>query len=882
MPRKPQFRVFVVLGLALGLLVVVSISLAAPTRVSAVSTSLVVSQVYGGGGNASAPLTNDFVEIFNRGATSIDLTGWSVQYASATGSAWQVTNLSGTLAPGHYYLVQEAAGSGCSGNPCGSPLPASDVTGSIAMSASSGKVALVHGVTPLTGACPTDPQIVDLVGYGTANCSEGSASAPTLNNTTAALRTNGGCTDTDNNTLDFTTGAPTPRNMAASPTTCSETSTTATPTPTGTGQSATPTPTATGQIITATPTATAQALTTTPSPTATLGATTTPTGTPMSSRIHDIQAAAHLSPLQGVRVSNVSGIVTALRGNGFYMQDPEPDADERTSEAIFVFTSSAPTVAIGDAVLVTGTVTEFRSGGSSGTTNLTTTELANPGLSVQVVSSQNPTPTPVIIGAGGRMPPTLVIENDSTSGNVETSDVFDPAQDGLDFYESLEGMLVQVNNAVAVGPRSDFSSNREIPVVGDSGVNAGLRTPRGGIVIRPDDFNPERIILNDLIVGGPTLPVANVGDTFPGAITGVIDYSFGNYKLEVTNLPTLVSGNLPREVTTAPASNDVSVATFNVENLDPTDPPAKFATLADLIVNNLKAPDLVAVEEIQDNSGPADNGVVDASQTYAMLITAVQAAGGPQYQYRQIDPVNDQDGGEPGGNIRQGFLFRTDRGLSFVDRAGGTSTSATTVVCNTGPHLSASPGRLDPTNPAFTTSRKPLVGEFMFRGTQLFAVANHFNSKGGDQPLFGRYQPPSLSSETQRHQQAQIVHDFVASVLACDANANVLVMGDLNDFQFSETLHILEGATPLLVDLVDMLPANEQYTYVYQGNSEVLDHVLVSQHLRPAVTGFDVVHVNAEFATRASDHDPSVAHLAVGPAYRLYLPLILRDELLRP
>lgn len=847
------------LGLVLALLLA-SNALATPLPANAVSNTLVVSQVYGGGGNTGAPLTHDFVELFNRGTTTVDLTGWSVQYASATGSSWQVTMLSGTVAPGHYYLVQEAAGASCGGGPCGSAPPPSDVSGSIPMSASSGKVALVQGMTALTVACPSDPQIVDFVGYGTASCAEANTPAPTLNNTTAALRANSGCIDTDSNGADFTTGAPAPRNTASAPTSCSASS--VTPTATATGEA--PTATATG----ATPTATGS-----PS------ATPTPTGTVLAVRIHDIQGASHLSPLQDQSVANVQGIVTALRSNGFYMQDPLPDADERTSEGIFVFTSTSPSVTIGNAVKVSGTVVEFRPGGSSGTTNLTTTELAGPGLSVQIVPLLPPTPTPIVIGIGGRLPPTQVIEDDSTTGNVETGDVFDPEQDGLDFYESLEGMLVQVNDAVAVGPRSDFGSNREIPIVGDNGTHAGLRTPRGGLVIRPEDFNPERLILNDLVAGGPTLPLADVGDTFPGPTVGVIDYSFGNFKLEVLSLPAKVDGGVARETTTPTGSSELAVATFNVENLDPTDPPAKFASLADLIVNNLKAPDLVAVEEIQDNSGPTNDGVVDAAQTYALLIGSIRAAGGPAYDYRQINPVNNQDGGEPGGNIRQGFLFRTDRGLSFVDRPGGTSTSAATVVCNATPQLSASPGRLDPTNAAFTTSRKPLVGEFQFRGTSLFAVANHFNSKGGDQPLFGRYQPPTLSSEVQRHQQAQIVHDFVSSLLACDANTNVLVLGDLNDFQFSETLAILKGSPPVLSDLIDTLPADEQYTYVYQGNSQVLDHMLISPHLQLSVRGFDVVHVNAEFADQTSDHDPSVARLdLLRTEYRLYLPFLVKNQ----
>src|SRR5262249_27512226 len=152
----------------------------------------------------------------------------------------------------------------------------------------------------------------------------------------------------------------------------------------------------------------------------------------------------------------------------------------------------------------------------------------------------------------------------------------------------------------------------------------------------------------------------------------------------------------------------------------------------------------------QDNTGVRDDGTVDASTTWSLLIAAIETAGGPTYEYRQIDPVNDQDGGAPGGNIRQGFLFRTDRGLSFLDRPRANATTANIARgSGAGTRLLYSPGRLDPTTPAFITSRKPLAAEFVFNGRHFFVIANHFNSKGGDDPLFGRHQPPVRSSEVQ-------------------------------------------------------------------------------------------------------------------------------------
>jgi len=883
---------------------------------AAVSTTVVISQVYGGGGNANAQFTNDFVELFNRGGASIDLSSWSVQYTSASGTGNfglntnLITPLAGSLAPGHYLLIQEAAGA----TPA-APLPAPDVTDAtpINMSATGGKVAVVNTTTPLGcngGSTPCSAAalatIVDLIGYDGANFFEG-APAATLSNMTAALRKNGGCMDTDNNFADFEALVPAPRNTSSPLHFCTGDNapgvTATSPLANATdvsfntnigitfsepvdvstawytiicatsgshtaAQSGGPTTFSLDPAVdfvfseSCTVTVLASEVTdqdTVDPPNNMLGdyvfSFTTEATPPPPTFIHDIQGAAHISPLVGQTFGNVPGIVTAKRSNGFNLQDPNPDSDPATSEGIFVFTSSAPTsVTIGDALRVRATVSEFRPGGAA-TANLTTTELVSP--KVTVLSHANPLPPATVIGIGGRMPPTSIIEDDATTtGNVETSGVFDPANDGLDFYESLEGMLVQINAPVIVGPTNSFN---EIPVLPDDGRWAGPRTAHGGILYSYGDGNPERIIVDDGIV--PIPPGLNVGDHFAGSVTGVVDYNFGLFMVELTQSPIRVPGTLTKETTILPTVNELTVATFNVQNLDPGDGSAKFNNLASLIVNNMRSPDLIAVEEVQDNNGAIDNGVVDPAVTISTLITAISNAGGPTYSYRQINPVNDQDGGEPGGNIRQIFMFRTDRGLSFVDRPGGDSTTPTTVTSASGtPQLSFSPGRIDPTNTAWNSSRKPLAAEFQFDGQRLFVIANHFNSKGGDQPLTGRFQPPTRSSEVQRHQQATIEAGFVQQIRAIDPNANVVVLGDLNDFEFSETIRSLEAAG--LTDLYDTLPLAERYSYVFEGNSQTLDHILVSGSLADRST-LDVVHVNAEFADQASDHDPSVARIVL-------------------
>ena len=774
--------------------VVAFLALASPFSAGGVSPDVVISEVYGGGGNSGALFANDFVELFNRGGSAVSVAGWSVQYASASGTTWLVTTLSGSVQPGHNYLIRLAAGT--SG---GAALPTPDATGTTNMSATSGKVALVTNATALGcgSTCHAAAGVRDFVGYGSANDFE-AAAAPTASNTASDARTNPNA-DGDNNAADFAVGAPNPQNSSGD---------------------------ACGY----------------PSP-----------------RIRDIQGAAHLSPRSGQAVTGVRGVVTARSGNGFWYQDPCPDTSPATSEGLFVFTSGAPTVSVGQEIAVSGTVSEFRSGGAT-SANLTTTEITSPSITTL---GTKPVPAPAVIGTGGRVPPTTVIEDDASGGNVETSGTFDPASDGIDFYESLEGMRVQLNNPVAVGPSNSFG---EIPVLGDNGATASIRTTRGGIVLRANDGNPERVFLDDAALAGSTPAGVNVGDHFSGPAVGVVDYVAGNFKLELTSALTRVSGGLAKETTSPPASGQLAVASFNVENLDPTDPQSKFDGLAAAVVHNLAAPGIIATEEIQDNDGPADTAVVDATTTWTRLINAITAAGGPAYTFQQINPTDGADGGEPGGNIRVGLLFRTDIGLSFVAGTPGDATTAVTVSNSGNPNdpvaLSRNPGRIDPANAAFNASRKPLVGKFSFNGKPIFVIANHWNSKGGDNPQFGKFQPPVLSSQTQRTQQASVVAGFVNQIKAIDPQARIVVAGDLNDFPWSQPVQTLVTGAGL-TDLPATLPDAERYTYDFEGNSQVLDHILLSAPLVSAGFGYDVVHLNSEFATQLSDHEPQVAKLTI-------------------
>jgi len=177
-------------------------------------SSIVISQIYGGGGNSGATLRNDYVELFNRGRTAVFMNGWTVQHTSAAGSTWDRVPLSGTIQPGQYFLLQLAQG-----NAGTAALPTPDATSGVNISATSAKIVLVNNSVALTGSVPTGSQILDFVGYGTANTTEG-RSAPELTNTTALFRRSGGCTDTGDNRADFITGPPAPRNSRTQPSPC--------------------------------------------------------------------------------------------------------------------------------------------------------------------------------------------------------------------------------------------------------------------------------------------------------------------------------------------------------------------------------------------------------------------------------------------------------------------------------------------------------------------------------------------------------------------------------------------------------------------------------------------------------------------------------------
>ena len=249
-----------------------------------------------------------------------------------------------------------------------------------------------------------------------------------------------------------------------------------------------------------------------------------------------------------------------------------------------------------------------------------------------------------------------------------------------------------------------------------------------------------------------------------------------------------------KETTTLQGTEDrLTVASYNAENLDPNDPQARFTTIANEIVNRLKSPDVIALQEIQDNDGAVGgigSLVKSADVTLQKLVDALNALV-PGAQYKYIDNTfigDDTNGGEPGGNIRTAYLYRDDR-VDFVNGSLGT-------IGANGQLITTAAGALDqqtnPENPFFG-SRPPLVATFEFNGHEVTVVNNHFTSKGGSGALFGSELPPFNASEVQRAAQAQAVNNFVDGLLGVDANAKVIVAGDLNEFPSEEPMAVLRG-----------------------------------------------------------------------------------------
>ncbi len=507
---------------------------------------VVVSQVYGGGGNSGATLRSDFIELRNTGSAAVSLDGWSVQYASAAGTSWQRTPLAGSIAPGGYYLVKQADGAGGTVD-----LPTPDATGTIAMAATAGKVALVNGGGALTGACPLAAAVVvDFVGFGGANCFEGAGPTAAPSNTLAVLRNGDGSVDTNDNAADFTRGAPDPRNSGSTP----------------------PEP---------------------PAP-------------PLALTIAQIQGDSLASPYD-TRLVVTEGVVTAIKfNNGFFLQSANDDGNPATSEGLFVFTGSAPpaTAAVGHRVRVSGTVGEFVP--ASNPHQLSITQLATP--TVELLQTGVALPAPVVLTAEELGPDALPGTLERLEGMrvaVAQATVVAPSGGAIeerDATASSDGVFHVVLPEVA----------RPFREPGIAALDRALATLPAGKTPPVFDTNPERLMVRSRGQVGAAALSVDAGAQVAGLL-GVLDYFAGTWALlpDTATPPTVTGGRLPQAVNDADY-DQATIAAFNLlrlfddtadgngaVTLSPEGLARRLSKASLAICDYLKAPDILGVVEVE-------------------------------------------------------------------------------------------------------------------------------------------------------------------------------------------------------------------------------------------------------------------------------------------
>lgn len=909
--------------------------LALSSMAHASENGLVISQVYGGGQatTGSPSFKQDYVELFNAGASSVSLAGLSLQYGSATGNLGSPVLLDTgsitTLAPGQYVLVGLGSGT------LGPTLPLTDISGSTSASASNGKFALVAGTTALacgaTGTsatpCPAAKLglIIDLVGYGSATMSEGSAVAA-LSSTTAALRANGGCTDAGNNSTDFATGTPVPRNSSSPLNACSVSnqpivaSCPAINLQAGTGGAVSisasdadgivnevafvPAPptgvtfgpffpaatnggTANGQILvgSSVPAGSYPMLlewTNNQNQTSacTVNLTVSP-ATATSTPIAQIQGQGSTSPLAGQTVTT-QGVVTKLTNSGFFMQSMVPDLNQDTSDGIFVFTSTAPTVSVGNEVRLTGLVEEFDVSLSA----------ANPQAEAHTVTQLKTISGLTVLSTGHAINPTPI-----TFPEVNEDDL-----------EKVEGMLVTINTPLTVSQNYFLGRYGQVTLSAEGRLIKPTNKYTAGSVDAINlaaDNARRRILLDD----GSTLQNPNptpyigsdntlrAGDTI-ASLTGVIDYKLAtsatnglaDYAIHPAQSVSFTRSH-PR--TAAPSSvgnSNVKVASFNVLNFFTTfvngstvdgltgqgcslgasvsasncrgaNNLTEFNRQRDKIVRAMAAinADVVGLMEIQNNGNTAVQNLVDALNAHMGTGT-----------YAAVSLPSSLTGGGSGTGtdaIRVAMIYKPAR-LATV----GQSVSDTNAIHN----------------------RPPLAQTFSAANGEKFTVlVNHFKSKGscpapGDADYPSNYDSGDGQGcwNGRRQQQASQLHDFITAIQNTQQDADTLVIGDLNAYGKEDPILTLTNSHGL-TDLLETYVGTSDYSYVFDGEAGYLDHALATPSLVSQVTGAVHWHINADEPTiidynlefkqpacatcgpdyysqspyRSSDHDPVVIGL---------------------
>ena len=654
--------------------------------------------------------------------------------------------------------------------------------------------------------------------------------------------------------------------------------------------------------------------------------------------ISAIQGTAHFSPIlaaEGIGALNqnslrqvtVQAVVTAIASGGFYLMEEQSDwdADARTSEGIFVSGAVPAGLTVGELVTVAANVREDQLT-VQGSANLPRTVLVN-----ATVTQSNTTvvlPTYVLDGSPGRAIPNSILTDevpDYLDSVDDPNDVFDPTNDALDFFETIEGMRVTIPNmVVADGLVDGAAATVRFKAYSTTHADADAINSRGGYTISGDpalsppdtadtqdgvirggrhvhdgDVNPDILELDFATaaggVGGTSAfaGLLSMGDRL-GDVTGVINFDFQQLKLVVTEAldPARVAAlgaNTPTQETTTltPDARSLRVATFNVENLAFTSSEAKYDGIVAAIKDRLLSPDILCIEEIQDDNGPGAGGT-SAAQTWQRLVDKLNAATGKTYQWVDQDPANNADGGAPNGNIRVGFLYDTGRvqlgdlaadasladRRKYVDRIGDGVRDAGDLIGFSDDQLGAEIVTTD-----WTTTRKSLLGEFTFNGNKVYVTANHFPSKLGSGQFWQFNQnidtgEPANSDWAQRNQLGQDVWAMMNLINARAPQSRQVLAGDFNEFYFYRAAEALSGF--VLADgtarvggarftnlMVSELPLAERYTLEFAGRSQGLDYVFSDSALA-AVADYDIVHLNTGFNSRGgspavSDHDPSLA-----------------------
>lgn len=794
---------------------VVMLSMLAPQMAAAGSPNVVISQVYGGAGCSAAGCSNyqnDFIELYNRGASPVSLNGWSVQYASGTGTTWQVTSLTNfILQPGQYYLVAESFSS--TGM---NPLPVPDATGTIAMSATAGKVALVNNATALAGACPSlSGAIVDFVGYGaTANCAE-TANAPAPSTTTADLRGAGGQTDTDNNSADFVVGPPNPRNS--------------------------------GPLVFA------------------------------LASIHAIQGSGDTSPLVGQPVTTTTSIVTARRSNGFFIQtlDADIDADSNTSEGLFVFTSSAPpaSAAIGNAVQVSGTVVEFIP--TSDPSSPSVTELGSP--TVSLVSTGNALPAPVALttaatGTAGETNLNRLEKYEGMRVYVDSLTVVAPTDGTISEANATStstGVFYGVVNGV---PRPFREPGVQVPDP------IPMPTPNPNNIPRFDG-NPERLRIDSDAQPGSGAIEVTTGATVTN-ITGPLDYVARTYTiLPDASAPPSVSANSSAVAVPLP-SYELTIGSCNLERFfdDVDDPNVSDVVVTTAALNNrlrkaslairnvMRMPDVIGLEEVENLhtlqalANKINNDAVTANQPnpgYQAYLEEGNDVGGIDVGFlvksvsvNAVDVIQigkDTTYINPNTNSPELLNDRPPLVLrATAQQPSGVPLSFTVIVV----HQRSLSGITSSDGNRIRTKRRAQA-EFLANYIQARQTAN----TGENLLVIGDFNAFQFNDG---------LVDIIGTVRGTPAPPDqvLLASSDL--------------VNPDLTNLSDILTSAQRYSYLFDGNAQSLDHSLVNNNMFRRTTRFVYARNNADFPEsfrndasrpeRFSDHDPEVAYFALDGA----------------